>query len=177
MRAAARTALKGLRARVAVHATSLALAALAVLWAPMAGLGCLAIEYGHALKVRSELQDAADAAAEAGALSLAAGETSLASAIRMTLDARLRHGLKGIQFAHSLHAETLAVRIDAHVATWLIAAVGKDGFNFTISSAADLNRPRASAGLARDAGDADAELLLERARSVPAVVTSPRPKS
>lgn len=124
--------------RLTINASAVALLGLAVMWGPLMGLSCVAIEYGHALKVRSELQDAADAAAEAGARRLVDGDAAVALAIRTALDARLRYGLKGIGFVHSWAAGTLDVEIRARVATRLAAMFGKTAFSFHITGSADL---------------------------------------
>ena len=61
----AKSAIERQLSRLAGNEAGATLLVLAILWMPLAGLTSVAIEYGHALKLRSELQNAADAAAEA----------------------------------------------------------------------------------------------------------------
>lgn len=171
------------KAGFAISEAAATILVLAVSWLPLIGLTCLAVEYGHALKVRSELQDAVDAAAVAGAARVViAGDTGIGAIVRSTLDAHLRKGLKGIDFGHAVQADTLDVRIDARVATWLTAAFGKAAFHFSIVGSADLAHARAAAlspelarGLAEPPENIEAELLLERSIGNLPIVTSGLP--
>ena len=172
-----KTAIKRLATRLACHEKGATLIVLTMLWVPLVAVTSLAIEYGHALKVRSELQDATDAAALAGARIIDRGDAAVAATIRATLDAHLRPGVKGLPYSVAVEGALLGVRIDASVATRLTAMFGKAAFRFAITSSANLSSPQAAGptggGKAASDGDAiEAELVLERGNASPVTVTA-----
>jgi len=175
--------LRGLVYRMLPNAKCATFIGFAVLMGPLLAGASLAIEYGRALKVRSELQQAADAAAES-ALDLAgSSEVVIANVIRGALDANLRRGLRGVPFTFTATKSGASVKIEARLGTRLSALVGKDSFNFKVTSTAVPGKSRtawsASAlfplvGVANAAArDEEAEMLLERAKAVPLELMSP----
>ena len=168
-----------------VHETRLTVLVLTILWIPLLAGISVAVDYGRALKVRSELQDAADAAVTVAASMADKGELAMVAALRMALDQNLRRNLRGLSFVHVVTADRLALRIDARVSNYLASVAGKQAFHFAITSEAslavpapvsqDAQPPVASQSPTGDDSEAEeAEMLLDRARMNRVRVTSGR---
>lgn len=143
---------------------------LALLWAPLVAGAGIAVEYGQALKVRSELQTAADVAVEAAAHVMVSGEDAVDDILRSTLDRNLRQRLRGLPFRLELHGRMLELHIDADVATRFAALLGKLAFHFRITSSADVLAPRSPPPAVSEPDDA--EIALDRGQASPVTVTS-----
>lgn len=169
------------RKLVAQHASVMRAAAVLLLMGPLMAGASLAVEYGRALKVRSELQIAAEAAVWAAAARAHEGADVVAATLRDTLDRQLRANFKGIPFAFDVSGRALEIRIEASVANALTPVIGKPAFRFEVTSAAPLRAEPVSgngvggehsaARLVEEPESDDDELLLQGT----ALPAGPRP--
>jgi hypothetical protein len=174
--------------RLARNEAGATMLAFVIVGMPLMAGSSLAIEYGRALKVRSELQDAADAAVRRTADRLGAGGQTIYAALRTTLDAQLRPSLRGLPFAYTMAGGSLDLSVHASVATPVATLIGRPAFRFAISGSARVqaDTTRAQGGssprsptpgdVEPDAAE-DGELTLARGISGPVTVkVNPLPK-
>lgn len=108
-----------------------------VLWVPLMALAWTGADYGRALKLRSEIQAAADAAVAEGVRRMGESQAAIASTLRATLDAHLRERLRGLPFTFSVGGgHELHLSIQANIATTLPDILDKPAFRFSVTSEA-----------------------------------------
>lgn len=105
------------------------------------------IDYGRMLKVRSQIQNAADAAAAVAVARADAGIDAVSQALRANLDANLPENLKGLPFKTTIGADrrSLDVTVEATVDTSLLAMVGIDSMAVEVSTTVAAPEPVPSA--------------------------------
>lgn len=135
----------------------------AVLAIPFFGVASIALDYGRALKIRSSIQTAADAATSAGAQRLGQGRDAIFSAIRAGMDANLPETLQGMSFEYQILGENegVAVQVETAVPTTLARILGHEKFDLRVESSA--LRPRMS--VSQSAAPAGGPALPRPARS------------
>lgn len=108
----------------------------ALMLVPILTIVSLAIDYGRALKVNSELASAADAATAAALHKLPATVTDLRPFIRIQLDANLPEHLKNLPFEFNVSEQRRVVElgVKARVATAVIGLVGIDHIDVNVVS-------------------------------------------
>ena len=105
---------------------------------PLAAAECIGVEYGYALKVRSEVQDVVDRAVRAAARRLDGGGSVAQRALTASLDAQLRPHLRQLDFQPEVAAEhgMVALRVSLKVVRRMSAAFGNTAFHFEIEGQA-----------------------------------------
>lgn len=100
----------------------------ALLVVPTIGIASVAIDYGRLLKIKSSLQFAADAAANAIADDLARPEEALQRSIRTHLDANLPEHLRGMPFELAVPEDrsSVSIRVVQRMKTSIMAIAGVD---------------------------------------------------
>lgn len=108
----------------------------ALMLLPILTIVSLAIDYGRALKVNSELSSAADAATAAALHKLPATVTDLRPFIRIQLDANLPKHLKNLPFDFNISEQrrVIELSVTARVATAVIGLVGIDHIDVNVVS-------------------------------------------
>lgn len=152
----------------------------ALVLVPILGIVSLSIDYGRALKTKSQLYNAGDAALQSivGSLNLDRGE--LNNRVRQTIDANLPEDLRGIPFTLTINeqARSLTVETATTIPTAIMALMGVSKMDVVATStlqmpeakpALDLGpimagRP-GSSGASGDAKGAADRLLRELQRS------------
>jgi len=122
-----------------------------------------AIDYGRVFKVRSLIQNAADAAVDASRSRLLMGEAEVAQSMRAHLDANLPERLKGLPFELKVADDrrSLEVTLETKVDTTLMAMVGVNSIGMSVTSRAAL--PVAPAAIGRlDPAGADVGRVIEQ---------------
>lgn len=128
----------------------------ALLAIPFFGIAGVALDYGRALKLRTTLQAAADAATSAGLQRLGQGREALHGALRASIDANLPDSLQGTPFQYQIIGddEGVSVQVEASIATTLARLFGHDKFEIKAESSA--SRPKAAQGAIASASQARA---------------------
>lgn len=99
-----------------------------------------AIDYGRAAKVRTLIQNAADAAVVAARAKLSAGDDEVSRTMRTNLDANLPDHLKGLPFKLTIASDrrSLDAELETTVPTTLMAMVGVAKVDIVVTSQATL---------------------------------------
>lgn len=122
----------------------------ALVLVPLLAIVSLAIDYGRALKVNSQLYSAADAATAALLHKLPANGTDLTPFVRMQLDANLPDHLKDLPFELVVSEEkrTVELSLNTDVPTALMGIVGVKKLEVAVVSRQIIPKaPSLSAGL------------------------------
>jgi Flp pilus assembly protein TadG len=149
----------------------------ALVLVPALTIVSLAVDYGRALKLKTTIQNAADAAVVAAAPRLLGSNDELIASVRQNLDANLPEPQKGLKFELKVASDrqSMEVDIDARIETSLVGLVGIDAMNVAVNSKAKLATAPAAArrpGGEPPAGLPDLERELGRLGPRPPIGTT-----
>ncbi len=114
------------------------LAVFVVLGVPLAVGVATAAEYGRALKLRSEVQEAADVAVATAVAEKSRGVAAMRAVLKATFDTHLRPALRAVLRDADIRDDVgrVFVSVPLTVTTTLSALYGNRAFHFTIDSSA-----------------------------------------
>lgn len=117
----------------------------ALVLVPILGIVSLSIDYGRALKAKSLLNNAADAALQGNLVAAFLDRDEFQKRVRASMDANLPEDLRGIPFTLNINesARTVSLSTKTIVPTAIMALVGVDRMDVAITSTIKVPEPKA----------------------------------
>lgn len=116
----------------------------ALVLVPILGIVSLSIDYGRALKTKSLINNAADAALQGNLVIAFIDKDEFSRRVRLSLDANLPEDLRGLPIRLNVNeqARTVSLTTETIVPTAIMALVGVDRMNVAINSTIKVPKPK-----------------------------------